>query len=54
MQISIVEMMSLAPEGIVAVTTLRNKAMNMRVPFEIPAEGITMRKPGMKFMDLFV
>ena len=39
-QISIVEMMSLAPEAIVAVTALRNKAMDMRVPFEIPAEGM--------------
>lgn len=39
-QISIVEMMSLAPEAIVAVTALRNKAMDMRIPFEIPAEGM--------------
>lgn len=39
-QIMIVEMMSLAPEAIIAVTALRNKAMDMRVPFEIPAEGM--------------
>ena len=39
-QISIVEMMSFAPEAIVAVTALRNKAMDMRVPFEIPAESM--------------
>ena len=39
-QISIVEMMSLAPESIVAVTALRNKTMDMRVPFEVPAEGM--------------
>lgn len=39
-QIMIVEMMSLAPEAIIAVTALRNKAMDMRVPFENPAEGM--------------
>lgn len=33
-------MMGLAPETIVAVTALRNKTMDMRVPFEVPAEGM--------------
>lgn len=36
-------MMSLAPESIVAVTALRNKTMDMRVPFEVPAEGMECR-----------
>ena len=39
-QISIVEMLSLAPEAIVAVTALGNKAMDMGIPFEVPAEGM--------------
>lgn len=33
-------MMGLAPETIVAITALRNKTMDMRVPFEIPAKGM--------------
>ena len=32
--------MGLAPETIVAITALRNKTMDMRVPFEIPAKGM--------------
>lgn len=39
-QISIVEIMGVAPETIVAVTAFRNKAMDMGVPFEVPAEGM--------------
>ena len=39
-QISIVEMTGPAPEAIVAVTALGNQAMDMGVPFEIPAEGM--------------
>lgn len=33
-------MFDIAPDTVVAVTAFRNEAMNMRVPFEIPAKGM--------------
>ena len=39
-EVGIVEVIDIAPETIIAVTTLRNKAVYMWVPFQIPAKGV--------------
>ena len=33
-------MMEIAPEAIITVTALGNEAVDMRVPFQVPAEGV--------------
>ena len=37
---SIVEMRDITPESIIAEATLRDKAMDMGIPFQIPAKGV--------------
>ena len=39
-EISIVEMIYAAPETVIAVTTFGNETVDVRVPFEVPAEGM--------------
>ena len=36
----VVEMVDIAPKAIITVTAFRNKTMDMRIPFKIPAESM--------------
>lgn len=37
---SIVEIIDISPEPVIAVAALRNKAVNMGIPFQVPAKGV--------------
>ena len=39
-QVSIVKMMDMSPKFIITVSTFRDKAVNVRIPFQVPAEGV--------------
>ena len=39
-QIGIAEMIDIAPETVVTVAAFRDETMDMRVPFQIPSEGM--------------
>ncbi len=39
-EVGIVEVIGIAPETIIAVTTFRNETVYVRVPFQIPAKGV--------------
>lgn len=39
-EVGIVEVIDIAPETIIAVTTFRNKAVYVRIPFQISAKGV--------------
>lgn len=39
-QESVIKMIDIAPEAIITVATFRDETMDVRIPFEIPAEGM--------------
>lgn len=39
-QEGVIKMFDMAPETVVTKTTFRYEAMNMWIPFELPAEGM--------------
>ena len=39
-QVCIVKMIDMTPETIIAIATFGNKAVNMRIPFEVSAESM--------------
>ncbi len=39
-EISVVKIIDIAPEPVIAVATFRNKAVDVRVPFQVSAEGM--------------
>lgn len=39
-EVSIIEMMDVAPEAVITVAALGNETMDVRVPFQVPAKGV--------------
>lgn len=39
-QVSIVKMVDMSPKFVITVSAFRDKTVNVRIPFQIPAEGV--------------
>jgi len=53
-EVSVIEMLYMTPETIIRITTFRNKAMNMWIPFEGASKRVeNTDKPRSKVLCLF-
>lgn len=53
-QVGVVKVAGIAPETVITITAFRNEAMDMGFHFKsLLKVWSTIRKPGVKFMDLF-